>query len=247
LGNLKNLDKLPAEVKRLVEPYLSRLLDIYGDGVEAVAVYGSATGSDFIVGKSNINMAIVLGRVDVETLKKSLKTVADGRRQRIVAPLFLTRSFIDRSCDVFPLEFIEIKDNHVPVFGEDIFSAMQIDQSNLRLQCEEQLKGSLLRLRQAYLELGLRKKGIESLLIDSLTSIIPAMRGALRLAGMTPSTKKDEVVRQIGEAFGVATGVMFEILRDKQGDEKIGGEEAEAALEKYMESLRGLGIKVDEL
>jgi hypothetical protein len=247
LSKLKNLVKLPEEVAKLIEPYLSKLLDIYGSRLESAVVYGSATAGDFVAGKSNVNIAIVLDRVDVETLGKALRTVSDGRRRRIVAPLFLTRSFIERSSDVFPLEFIEIKDNHVVVFGEEIFSALAIDQSNLRLQCEEQLKGAILRLRQAYLELGLGKKGIEAILIDSLTSIIPAMRGALRLKGIDPPTRKGQVIEEIGRSFGVETVTMMAILKDKRGDERIAGEDAEEALKKYMDSLRDLGIKVDEL
>ena len=247
MATLVNTEKLPLEVRKLVEPYLDKLLGIYQTRIKSVVIYGSATGADFVPGKSNVNIAIVLDRVDVGTLRMGLKVVADGRKRRIVAPLFLTGSFIERSADVFPLEFIEIRDNHVVVFGEDIFSSLGIDEANLRLQCEEQLKGSLLRLRQAYLELGLKKKGIEALLIDSLTSIIPAMRGMLRLKGITPPREKSSVISQIGETFNADAETMLAILRDKRGDEKIGGEDADKVLTRYMECVRDLGVKVDEL
>ena len=119
---------------------------------------------------------IVLRELTFYDLKKSLKIVSRGIEQRITAPLFLSRRHIETSADVFPVEFMEIKENNILLYGEDIWSDLKIDNRNIRLQCEEQIKGKLIRLRQAYLEIGLKKKGIEALLKESLYALMPIFR-----------------------------------------------------------------------
>ena len=73
-----------------------------------------------------------------------------GKKQ-IAAPLIMTPKYIDESSDVFPMEFLNIKLLHYPVFGNDIFKNLEISASYLRRQCERELKARLIGLRQGYI------------------------------------------------------------------------------------------------
>lgn len=247
MAELINLERLPAEVKRIAEPYCREMLKLHGDNLQSITVYGSATGKDFIPRRSNINLLLIFKGLALSDLKKSLKLVARGRKKKIIAPLFLTGKHVETSTDTFPMEFLEMKENHVLLYGKDILEGLKISEDNIRLQCEQQLKGKLIRLRQAYLEIGLRKKGVESLLIESLTSLIPAFRSMLRLKGKEVPGEKGEVVKELSSQFQVDEEVFLSILRDKRGDEKIGGMKAEDFLGKYLEEIRKLAIAVDEI
>ena len=66
--------------------------------------------------------------------------------------MFLTRDYVLNSLDVFPIEFSEIKDQYKVIFGDDIFKDVEIPSKDVRLLCEQQVKGKLLHLRQAYVE-----------------------------------------------------------------------------------------------
>ena len=247
MGELINLDKLPDRVRGIVQPYCLELIKLHGDDLEAIVVYGSATGGDFVPKRSNINLLLIFKDLQLPHLKKSLKLVANGRRRGIIAPLFLTRKHIETSTDAFPIEFLEMKENHVLIYGEDMLKDLEVRRDNIRLQCEQQLKGKLIRLRQTYLEIGLKKKGIESLLIESLTSLTPIFRNMLRLKGEEVPVGKEEVINAVSSQFEVDEEVFLSILRDKKGDERIGGMEAEEFLEKYLEEIRKLAIAVDEM
>ncbi len=244
---LKNLDRLPPRVRVIAEPYARSLTDTYGADLVSIILYGSGTGDDFIPGRSNVNLIVILKSVSLSHLKKALKLVRRGRKSRITAPLVLSRDHILQSADTFPMEFIDIKENHVLLYGEDLFSDMDISHSNLRLQCEERLKGNLIRLRGAYLEVGLRRRGIESLLCDSLATLLPFLRRLVRLKSKEPPAGKEALLKAVAEEFTVDGGLLVDILKDKRGDERIGGKAAEQALERYMELLASLATSVDRM
>ncbi len=244
---LKNLERLHASVRAVVETYCERLVSALGVHVKAISVYGSATGPDYIQGKSNVNLVVVVDRLDQDILASMLDTVRWGAKKRIVPPLVLTPQYIESSLDVFPIEFVEIKESHILLMGEDHFTSLEVSHDHLRLECESQLKAAVLRTRQAYLEVGLMKKGAEAVLHASLTSLIPVFGAMLRIKGVEVPRRKLDVVNAVGEAFGVDPEPFAAILRDKAGDERIGGREAADVLARYITDIESLATKVDQL
>ena len=244
---LKNLEKIHERARAHLNEYVAGLDTELGSCLKAVSVYGSATGPDFIPGRSNVNLVVVLDRLDGGVLTQLLDVVKWGTGKSIVPPLMLTPADIRASLDVFPIEFVEIKDSHVVIIGDDFFSSLEVEPKDLRLECESQLKAAVLRTRQAYLEIGWRKKGAEEVLTTSLTSLIPVFRGMLRLRGIAPPRNKADVIAAFASAFGVETGTFLAILRDKAGDERIEGEEAHAVLARYIDEITDLAGRVDDL
>lgn len=247
MKDLVNLEKLAQPVREKTVPYCRELIGLHGDNLLGICVYGSATGSDFIPKRSNINLLVTLKELEVGDLRKSLKLVNRGIKQGIVAPLFLTPDYIDSSLDSFPIEFMEIRGNHIPIYGEDPLAAISIEMEDIRRQCERELKGKLTRLRQAYLEIGLKAKGIEALLKESLSSLIPIFRSMLRLKGKEPPLGREEIISSFASEFGVDREVFLAVLRDKKGDERIGKERAEDFFAKYVGTIRELSTAVDRL
>ena len=243
-----NIEMLPEEIRKKIRKYSQQLLKIHGDNIVSIFIYGSATGRNYIPGKSDVNMAVILKSLQFSDLKKSLKLVSSGISKRIAAPLMLTVRHMQTSTDVFPAEFLEMKDNYRLLYGQDLLKDLPIDESNIRLQCEQQLKGKLIRIREAYLEIGLRKKGIDALLKESLNSLFPIFRGLLRLkTAQMPSTAKEEIINSLGKNFGIDPAVFLAILRDKKADNKIGSQDVEPFFEKYIREIGKLAIAADEL
>lgn len=247
MKDLVNLEKLPPPVKEKVVPFCRELRELHGDNLVGICVYGSATGSDFVAKRSNINLLVVFTELRAQDLKKSLKLVNRGIKQGIVAPLFLTLDYIASSLDSFPIEFLEMKESHMLIHGEDPLGEISIEREDIRRQCERELKGKLTRLRQAYLEIGLKARGIEALLKESLSSLIPIFRNMLRLKGVLPPLGKEEVISSFASEFGVDRDVFLAVWRDKKGDERIGRERAEDFFGKYIGAIERLSAEVDKL
>ena len=142
------LDHIRQDVRKTIEPYLKRLLGIHKENIISIILYGSATGEFYIPKESDINLMVIFKDLEFQQLKASLKLINQGIIKKITAPLFLSLSHIETSKDVFPIEFLEIKENHLILYGRDLFSDMQIDQTYIRLFCEREIKGKLIRIRE---------------------------------------------------------------------------------------------------
>jgi len=247
MSELKNTSSLPAEVQSIFIPFLSRLIKAIEEDILSVFIYGSASGENFIPKVSDINSAIVLRTAGLELLEKILKITMTIHNKRIIAPLVLTKQHISSSLDVFPIEFLEMKDNYVVLFGEDPLESIVVETHHARLFCEQQLKGKLIRIRQGYLESRDKKSVIEILLKDSLNTLIPVFRTILRLKSIKPPVDKGEVLNVMGKTFDVKTDAMALIWKDKKNDETISGRDVKDVFGRYIQELEDLASKVDQL
>jgi len=244
---MKNLTHIKPEIKRIIEPYTKQLLAIHKENIISIILYGSAASGTYRPGHSDINLIVILEQLGLKQLKSSLRLVSHGIKKKITAPLFLSLQHIETSKDVFPIEFLEIKENHILLYGKDPFKDMHIDNTHIRLFCERELKGKLIRLREAYLEIGLKKKGIEALIKNSLKALLPIFRTLMRLKGISPSTNNVETVAQLSELFGLDEDVFLAILKDRCNDEQILGKDIDIYFERYLNEIEKLALAVDNL
>ncbi|PIP40898.1 hypothetical protein COX18_05165 [Candidatus Desantisbacteria bacterium CG23_combo_of_CG06-09_8_20_14_all_40_23] len=249
MNNLINLDNLPINVKESIVSYASDIVRIYQDNLKSIVIYGSATQpEDFSQKHSNINLLIILNEITLAELKKAVKLVNGMGRKKKIVPLFLTMTHIQTSIDVFPVEFLEMKENNVVIYGEDVFEGMKIRPENIRLQCEEQIKGKIIRLRQAYLELSTKPEAMEKLMAGSLTSLLPIFRNILRIkTAQIPPIKKGQIIDGLAREYSIDTTPLLNILESKNQKKKIPKNNVESVFEQYLEILQGLAIAVDQL
>ena len=246
--NMKNIDKLPANAQKVLEPFLNAVMTECGENVVSIVAYGSVTGPDYNPKTSDINIAVVLKDASISKLKPLLKTAKKGIKSGITAPLFLTPEYIKMSLDTFPIEFSTMKDSRCVLFGEDTLESITVDTADLRRECEYQLKGKMLMIRQAYLEQALCRKGIEGVIKSAFRSLMPVFKSILRIkTGQSSLPDNAEVFSQMGEEFGLDPASFLEVLRDKKMDGRIGEKSAELFLEDFLAQLERLSNIVDNL
>ncbi|MCX7927020.1 MAG: hypothetical protein N2606_02665 [Candidatus Omnitrophica bacterium] len=241
----ENLRHLPWRVRNLLARYLEKICSLHSENVVSLFAYGAIVEENFDFRESEINLCVVLGKLSFSHLRDSLPIIREGLRKGIPAPLFLTREHIKSSQDVFPLEFLQMKDYHILLYGEDVLESVQVKREHLRLEVEEQIKGKLIHIRQAYLEMGLEKKGIINLLKQSLTVLIPVFRGILKLKDFNSIPPKDRfgIIKTLSENFNLDDKIFLAIL-NKQ---KELGKKSLYYLERYIEEIQKLAGIVDTL
>ena len=245
---IKNLEKLPSRAQDVLKPYLEDLIKMYDENIVSIFVYGSITGPGYDPKRSDINLAVVLKEVSLDKLKRSLKAVKKGMRRRINAPLFLSPSYIKMSLDTFPMEMMSMKDSCLVLFGDDCLSDISIKRSDLRKECEYQLKGKLLTIRQAYLEQALSRKNLEKLIKTSFRALLPVFQNVLRLEREeTPPLDKEEILVQLGDEFEIDITPFLDVLHDKKTEGRIGGMTAEAFLDNFLVQLERITEIVDKM
>jgi predicted nucleotidyltransferase len=176
---------------------------LYGADLVSVILYGSAAGGDFIPEKSDINLLIVLTAMDPELIAKSAGHQAKYARMRFGKPLFIDKNYIARSCDSYPMEFLDMKGCYRVLSGEDVLRSIVTETGHLRLQVERELKGKWLYLLQEFTFARKSKKHLLQLARLSLKAFLPVFRALLKLKGNAiPSSRKD-VFKEMESAYSI--------------------------------------------
>jgi hypothetical protein len=241
------MPEIPETVRETLRPYLAQVQKLFGDALEAVILYGSAAGGEYLPGKSNINLLIILTRQDTELLKRYAVLHKRWQKEQIVVPLLLTQAELRSSLDLFPLEYLEIQEQHVLLAGRDPFPELRIDSKNLRLQCEREMRGNLLRLRQRFVEGGAGMEAITILLPLSVTALMPCLRGLLRVKERSVERSADKVLQAAEKEFGIDTAVFQDVLNLKRGIVSPGPAEAPRLFDRYALTLQSLIEQVARL
>lgn len=219
----------------------------FGQDCISVLVYGSAAVDDFEPGKSDINILIVLNEVDLDAVDKARKVVKGLRKYNVSTPLMMTPEHITSSADVFPIEFLEIKEKHQVLFGEDSFANLEIHNDNLRHECEHELKGRILRMRQSYLEIGDNLKALREMLLSGHLANFPAFRTALRLMKIDPPLKKEDVLSKCAEIFSLNTELFLKLKLLRLGELKLTLPMLKDLLNNYLVEVDKIAAAVDRM
>lgn len=227
------------------KPFQDEILKSHKDNIHSITITGSALTDDFDPETSDVNSVFVLNKMDLrffEVLSSLGKTYG---KKGISAPLIMTSEYIMRSLDVFPIEFLNIKLLHETIFGEDLFQNLVIDRSDLRLQCERELKVRLIGLRQGYISSIGDVKILTDLFINTITGYIPLFRGIILIFGKEPPLKNEDVLAVVEEVSGVNIQVFRTVLKQKRQKTKMMITQLNAIFKDYYVAIEKLGDITD--
>ena len=134
-----------------IEQLVEQLKKALPDGLKSVVLYGSAAAGDHVSKRSDYNVLVVTEQLGLSELKALSKPASAWVKAANPPPLLFTLDRLKKSSDVFPIEFLDIKETHKILFGEDFLQDIEVHTENLRLELEHELKGKLIQLRERYL------------------------------------------------------------------------------------------------
>lgn len=236
--------KIPDKFKNNLRNFIQNLKDIYKDELISLILYGSAVSGEFIEKHSNLNILVVLKNTDLDNLKKASGII---NKFKMINPLFLTKEHISSSTDIFPIEFLDMQENYLVLYGKDILKEINIDVKNLRFQCEHELKAKLINLRQAYLRINNDKTALRNLLFRSFTSILHILRNVLRLKGKKPPYLKQDILKEAALEFQMDMNVWEKILAAKNKQIKLSNKDTEELFINFVRELEKIVDIVDRL
>ena len=241
------LAPLPAHIRDSVQDFTERVSAALGNNLQSLTVVGSSLTADFKPGQSDINTVLVLGRQNLDALNAIASLARPMRKKKISPPLLMTPSYIERSSDVFGVEFLDFQLTHRTVLGEDPFASLTFEKKDVRLQCERELKATLIRLRQGYIAAAANRRLVRDILISTAKALAPLLRAMLWL-------KDSERVGETGPTFSKASGV-FSLRADplmtadqwRYQKVRLSEAEMEAAFESVYSTVDELAGRVDTL
>ncbi len=211
--------------------------------IQSIILYGSATGQEYRPGKSDINLLIIVERIDVAILKGVLDPIMRGRQYGI-SPFFITEVNLRSSADVFPVKFLVMQESYKVLLGRDVLGELEIKREHLRLRCEQEIKNLLLRLRRHYIMSGGQR--LNEMMTTTVVGFLETLRVVLSIThGELPS--REEVVATAAKTFGFDA----EILRNVRGlrdlDVSLTREEAEQLYDKFMATVERVAQIIDQM
>jgi hypothetical protein len=202
--------------EKQIAEFVTRLQQAAGSNLESVVLYGSAVSGEYDPEYSNVNLLCVLKDTALSKLLALASAIEWWTKQSHAAPLLITQAELERSADVFAIEFMDIRQHHRTLFGPDPVASLQIPTQLHRAQLEYELREKLILLRQRMLLGASDEKRLWDLILKSLPAFTTLFRHALIAQGLpVPATKRD-VVKILAERLSFDASPFEQLLDIRQ-------------------------------
>jgi hypothetical protein len=190
---------------------------------------------------------VVVASLTPDDLAALVPLAGRWRADGVGAPLLMTRRELERTLDIFPMEYAQIVATRELLAGVDPFAGLSIGTSHLRRACERQVKSHLIHLREGFLESG----GRPSALTELVTSSAPAFRALLhavswltdKAGDARPGLDDDESLARFAES---ELGMKGAVVRDVLGSDRGRPIDAQALMPAYLTDMERLWSTVDD-
>lgn len=128
------------KLKEKLDYFIKKLREIFGERLKSCILYGSCVKGTYREGISDINLIVIVDSLkydDLENLKIKLSKFA---LKNLINAIYFSEWFFLSSSDVFPVEWQDIKENHIIIYGEDLAEKLNINKENLRIELERKIK-----------------------------------------------------------------------------------------------------------
>ena len=234
------IEGLPRDTQDLLHAYVKDVKALFSEQLEGVLLYGSAVRGEFLQGRSNLNLLLVVSSYDQALLKGYSVVHKKWSKEQVVAPLFLTEEELRSSASVFPLEYLEIQEQHRVLGGRDPFVGFRIDAQRISAEVCQGFIGALLRLRQRYVEGYASDEAALILLPLSVTSLLPLLRGLQRMTGQAVTYQSDVLIKNVAEQLHLDLQGLQDALLLKRGQITPGPKEIPRLFERYLNTVAAL-------
>jgi hypothetical protein len=238
-------------VKTVVQEALRGLVDdlrqTHGENLASVVLYGSAAAGDVEL-RSDYNLLIALNRITPEDLRQAQAPMREWQRLGHPLPVYFTVEELSDAADVFPIEFHQMANARIVLYGHDPFEFAKLSDANLRHQTEYELRSKLIQLRRLYIPASVSIEKLCDLMVDSLSSFAALFRAVLMLFGEQAPVAKPDCVRATAQLLKLDP-TPFERVFELRNDGNLPSSEKEAndLFASYMFQIEQVVEAVDEL
>lgn len=232
---------IPAAKRDAFGRFVETLITLFGDDLTGLSGFGGWVVDDPLYRETPARSVAVLENVDLSVLDRLASDGAQFGKRGIAAPLIMTVDYIRASCDVFPLELLEIQQLHARVLGDDHFADLKFEPRDLRLQCERELKSELIQLRQGLLRAAGKRNVLRELCLNCAERTVRILRGVMHIRG------DGEVQQLAANIVGRATDVSGVALRALREVVETAGDVDFARFASFYDEIEALAAHVDQM
>jgi hypothetical protein len=220
---------------------------VYGADLESVVLYGSAARGEYRPGASDLNLLVLLREVSPAALRRASAAARAWVAEGNPPPLMMSTDEWRGSADVWAIELADMRDAHLTVEGPDPFEGIDIRVEDLRMQCERELKGKQIQLRERYLLFAGEPAELGELLTRSFSTFLVLFRTVLRLGGDGGPRDAESVLRRLGERVGFDPAPLLEVHRARASGQKLAPQADAPVVAGYLDAVSRVVAYVDRL
>ena len=232
-------------MKKISDEFLTDIKSCFGEDLQSVILYGPAARDEKPSGSLSFHFLVVTGDNTPSALAPCSVFIKKWAKNKISVPLFLTTDYIKNSLDTFPLEFMEMKSSYLVLFGEDVLEDITFKDSDVRSECEREIKGKLLHLRAEFLLHRGDRKGLIDLVRRSLTTFRMMFAGVLYLKKSDIPEKTGELLAAVSREFGIDSDLLTKLYEISNGGIQPDMAETDTLFDLYVEELDKLSNALD--
>jgi hypothetical protein len=216
----EQLSGAPPAVAAALGQLKDDLVRTAGSNLAGLILYGGLARGRYRPGKSDINIVILLHEVSAPALAALGPALRAGRRAANVSAMILTPAEVGPAAVVFPTKFLDIKDHHVVLYGDDPFARVEVPREQIRSRVVQELRNLTLRLRRRFIAV-LDDPWLQLTTLANLARPLAIELAALlRLAGRTvPQEDRSAVIfQEAAAAFDLDGEALARLAALRQGE-----------------------------
>jgi hypothetical protein len=230
-------------VDRVVTPFLAQVDGALGGKYSAV-IYGSAARGDFIPGRSDLNLMLILDDLSSRVLGALAGPFGAWRKSGYEPPLVIGRGEWALATDVFPIEITDMRCGFQVLRGPDPLAGLTVLPADLRHALEREFRGKLLRLRQGYVAAAGDARALGTLAGRSAGTVMVLLRALLVLLDRTVPREPVELAAAAAAAMGTDGEPLLNVIRHRS---ERGWRFSPVEFESYMDSVARAALFLDQL
>jgi predicted nucleotidyltransferase len=238
---------LMADAMKRANAFAAELKSVFGDDLVSVVLYGSAARGQYRDGVSDLNVLVLLRGTGAATLRRGSALARRWAGERNPPPMILGEEEWRRSADVFPIEYSDIRDAHRVLLGIDPFAGIEVHAEDLRRQCEREIKGKHIQLREQFMLAAEQPAELGTLLVKSFPTFLVLFRTVLRLSGDAVPRDPEETVRATAARAGFDPAPLLEISRARSGRGELRPAADSPVVTGYLDAVERVARYVDRL
>ena len=194
----------------------------------------------------SVHSCAIIDGLGFRDLVSCLPQTEDWHQRGIAVPLMLASGELERTVDIFPLEYASILADYVVVRGRDPFQGLSVPVEDVRRATEGQAKSHLIHLREAFLESHGETTRVGRLIASSAAPLRALLTNIARLHDEAPTeTLTDQALATMADTrMGISATLIREILASSGGGQSTIADPS-ALLARYVEAAQRIWTYVD--
>src|SRR5690348_1579211 len=230
-------------IESRLREFVERLRTAAGSNLHSVVLYGSAAGSDFHAGFSDVNVLCLFQELSASAILALSDCVQWWKKERQSIPLLLSVEELTRAADVFAIELLDMRAHHRVLYGKDLIAELNVPVHLHRVQVEHELRTKLILLRQNFVNKG----DVRKLMLDSVSSFTTLFRHSLIAMGEKPEAGRRAMLQQLQRKINADVRAFMELLNVREGSVKANALDGKSIFPGYLRAIEQVIAAVDRL